>query len=58
MKDPTINNQMSYVEFIVFLCRISHGHYDGGPDQAELMYLKLDHLIPVFLGHIGLEPIW
>ena len=35
MSDPTRDNQMSYVEFLVFLCRIAHGHYEVSEDKDE-----------------------
>ena len=49
---------MKYVEFIVFLCRIAHEHYETTPHRGELLYIKLDHLIPNFLGFVNLDPIF
>ena len=40
---------MKYVEFIVFLCRVSHEHYSKTKYKEELLYLKLEHLIPNYL---------
>ena len=30
---------MSYVEFLVFLCRIAYYHFDKTPYRNELLYL-------------------
>ena len=49
---------MKYVEFIVFLCRICHQHYVGGPYEGELLYLKLEHLMPSILGYKNLAPLF
>ena len=56
ISDRDRNNRMTYVEFLVFLCRISHEHYEGTPYKAELNYLKLDHLMPAFLSPFNLAP--
>ncbi|MFO0117200.1 MAG: hypothetical protein ACK521_06165 [bacterium] len=47
---------MKFVEFLVFLCRIAKEHYDGSPYEKEAHYLKMDHLMPLFLKECGLEP--
>ena len=31
IRDPVRVNQMKYVEFLIFLCRITHEHYLGSP---------------------------
>ena len=41
---------MIFVEFLVFLCRISHQHYENTPHVKELLYKKLDHLLPLYLA--------
>ena len=56
IRDQTKPNQMKYVEFLVFLCRITHEHYLGSPYEKELLYLKLDHLMPAFLAFVGAQP--
>ena len=56
IRDLTRPNQMKYVEFIVFLCRISYEHYAKTEHTAELLYLKLDHLMPAFLAYLSLQP--
>ena len=47
---------MKFVEFIVFVCRIAHEHYNGSPYHNELLYLKLDHLMPSFLAYLSMSP--
>ena len=49
---------MKYVEWLVFLCRIAHEHFKGGPYEKELLYLKLDHLMPSILGYLNLLPLF
>ena len=49
---------MKYVEFIVFLCRISHFHYQKTKYKDELLYLKLEHLLPRFLEQFSLNPVY
>lgn len=56
IRDPTKTIQMKYVEFLVFICRISFEHYQGGPYEKELLYLKLDHLMPALLAYLNLQP--
>ena len=40
---------MKLVEFMVWLCRICFEHYRGTPYENEMMYLKIDKLLPVIL---------
>ena len=57
--DQTKPNQMKYVEFLVFLCRIAHEHYQNfkkGAYQAEKLYKKLDRLMAAFLEAQHLAP--
>jgi len=42
-------DQMKLVEFMVWLCRICFEHYRGTPYENEMMYLKIDKLLPVIL---------
>ena len=58
IKDPTVTNKMKYVEFLVFLCRITFEEYKDGPYDKELLYLKLDHLMPAYLAYSGLQPMF
>jgi Ca2+-binding EF-hand superfamily protein len=52
------NNKMRFVEFLVFLCRISHEHYQGTPYEKEVNYLKIDHLMPTFMNHYNMTPVF
>ena len=47
---------MSYVEFLVFLCRIAYFHYEKTPYRNELLYLKLEHLMQDFCAFLNLQP--
>eukprot|EP00354_Favella_ehrenbergii_P005340 CAMPEP_0170455130 /NCGR_PEP_ID=MMETSP0123-20130129/3174_1 /TAXON_ID=182087 /ORGANISM="Favella ehrenbergii, Strain Fehren 1" /LENGTH=94 /DNA_ID=CAMNT_0010718119 /DNA_START=244 /DNA_END=528 /DNA_ORIENTATION=- len=38
--------------------RIAHEHYLGTGYEPELLYLKLDHLMPLFLQPLNLSPIF
>ena len=49
---------MKYVEFLVFLCRITHEHYQSTEHKAESFYKQLDHLLPVFLDYARLKCDW
>ena len=49
---------MKYVEFIVFLCRIAYEHYRGTPYENEMMYLKLEKILPKFLLVLNLQPVF
>ena len=56
IRDQTRPNQMKFVEFLVFICRIAHQHYVGGPYENELLYLKLDHLMTLLLSPLNMNP--
>ena len=58
MSDPIICRKMKYVEFLVFLCRVSHEHYESTEHKAEQLYKKLDHLLPKFLLYANLDPAY
>ena len=58
MSVDTRNNQMKYVEFIVFICRITHEHYESTDFKTELLYKKLDHMLPAFLAYGNYEIIF
>ena len=49
-------NHMKMVEFYVFICRISFEHYRGTPYENEMMYLKLEHTIPMFMKYLEIQP--
>ena len=56
IRDPTRPNQMKYVEFLVFLCKSAYEYYRNTPYHGELLYLKLDKLMPAFLAYMNLMP--
>ena len=58
MSDPMICHKMKYVEFLVFLCRVTFEHYEKTEHNAEPFYNKLDHMMPKFLDHMRLEPVF
>lgn len=49
---------MKFVEFLVFLCRIVYEHYRGTPYENEMMYLKLEKIIPKMLDVLYLQPLF
>jgi hypothetical protein len=49
---------MKFVEFLVFLCRCALGHYQDTPYANELMYLKLEKLIPQMLAPLNIQPLF
>ena len=44
---------MKYVEFLVFICRISFERYRDSPYESEHMYLKLEKTLPLFLDQVN-----
>ena len=58
MSDPTRPQQMKYVEFLVFLCRITKEHYESTEHKAEAFFKKLDHMMPRFLDYVGLKCVF
>lgn len=49
---------MKYYEFLVFLCRIAYEHYRGTPYENELMYLKMEKLLPKLLDPFNVVPVF
>lgn len=49
---------MKYVEFIVFLSRLAFQHYKDTPYHMELMYIKIDKMLPRFLAPLNLTPMF
>lgn len=49
---------MKYHEFLVFLTRIAFEHYRNTPYENEMMYLKLEKMIPKFLYPLNLVPLF
>lgn len=58
IKDPTRPKQMKYVEFLVFLCRVVFEHYANTIYAKELLYLKLDHMMPKIVGYLNVQPLF
>lgn len=49
---------MKYVEFLVFICRISYEHYRGTPYENEMMHLKIEHTLPMYCNVINAVPLF
>ena len=49
---------MKLAEFYVFLCRITYENFRGTPYENELMYLKLNNMLPKFLAPYFLTPVF
>ena len=47
---------MSFVEFVVFICRICHEAYAGTPYHNEKLYIKIDKLMDALLAPNRLAP--
>ena len=47
---------MKFVEFLVFICRISYEHYRGTPYENEMMHLKIEHTLPLYCNVINAVP--
>lgn len=58
IRDTLRVNQMKYVEFLIFLCRITHEHYQKSPYKKEPLSNKLDHKIDDYLAFVHQEPIF
>merc|ERR1712226_1772238 len=55
MSDPTRPKQMNYVEFLVFICRITYEHYQTTEHKDEEFYMKLDHLLAIMLDQSNIK---
>jgi hypothetical protein len=49
---------MKYTEFLVYLCRVAYEHYRGTHYENEMMYLKIEKLLPKYLAPLNLNPIF
>jgi len=49
---------MKFVEFMVFICRICHQHYEGTKYAEEQLHLKISKLMPALLSPLNLEPAY
>ena len=56
MSDKGRNNMMCYVEFLVFLCQVSHEHFEQSDNAIEPLFIKFDHLMSTFLNKVEKKP--
>ena len=49
---------MNFVEFIVFVCRVCHEAFEKTDKKKELLYLKIDYLMPKLLEPNKLVPLF
>ena len=56
LSDTTTLLHMSFVEFLVFLCRAAHEVYIGTAEEAQPMKMKLDVVLKKVLESVGLAP--
>lgn len=49
---------MKFVEFMVFICRISHEHYSKTDYVEELLHLKVNYLMPLLVSPLNLLPLF
>ena len=56
VRDQMRPNMMKFVEFIVFICRISAEHFKGTQHEQEPLSLKIDNLMPKYCAPFFLEP--
>jgi len=50
--------EMQPHEFLVFMCRITHEHYKSTVYANELMYVKLEALLPAWLHPVYAAPVF
>ena len=55
LSDLSALQQMKYVEFLVFIARISHEVYKGTKQESQLLHLKIDKCLTPLLGYVQLE---
>ena len=55
MSDMTVLQQMKYVEFLVFICRVSHEIYIGTKQEDIGLHLKIDAVLDPLLSQIGMK---
>ena len=48
--------QLSYQEFVYFLCRVTEAHYEDTMYEAEEYWVKLDHMLLFLLDPFELQP--
>jgi hypothetical protein len=50
LSDLTVMQQMKYVEFLVFICRVAHEIYLGTKQEDLGLHLKIDAVLDPFLS--------
>jgi hypothetical protein len=44
--------EMQPWEFLVFICRMTYEHYKNTPYKDEMMYIKLEKMLPAWLAPV------
>jgi len=59
MKEPGMANQMKYVEFLQFICRLSHELYAGTKEEQELeLHEKIENVLEPLLATANVKRIF
>lgn len=59
LKDPSLPNQMKYVEFLLFICRLSHELYVGTKEEDELqLYEKIENVLDPLLSTVSVKKVF
>lgn len=58
MSDMSVLQQMKYVEFLVFICRVAHEVYIGTKQEAIGLHLKIDAVLDPLLDYVGLKKLF
>ena len=56
VRDKERMYQLTYPEFIYFLCKITEVHYTNTVYEAEEFHVKLDIMLPILLEPFDLAP--
>ena len=56
LSNTTTLLNMSFAEFLVFLCRAAHEAYIGTAEETQPLQVKLDAVLKKVLESVGLEP--
>jgi hypothetical protein len=49
---------MQYHEWVVFMCRITYEHYRKTVYHNELMHIKIEKMLPVWLAPVYETPVY
>ena len=58
MSDMSVLQQMKYVEFLVFICRVAHEVYIGTKQEPIGLHLKIDAVLDPLLEYVGLKKLF